>query len=262
MERSVPLANGNERDMMRKSMKKNGGFTLVELVIVVAILGTLVAILSPVYTKMKGKADIRTCHANQETAVREYLTEIADNPSMTQEEREALVSKYHCTTKGTYAFTCGEDSLSVECSLHGKIGGDGSGTGENPPKKTLQEVVNDFLNGAEDFFGGAVNVDSTNPNEDSRTGKIKEKLDNTDDKIWAISYDKNKNQVTYYIADTAKNSQIDGKGAGSWIAITKTNPDGTTEKGYCKITIHADGYRIINKGTFKPQLSPSDKFIE
>ncbi len=65
-----------------RMFKKDEGFTLVELMVVVLIIGILVAVAIPVFNAASGTARERTCQANMRTiegAVEQYLAADAGN---------------------------------------------------------------------------------------------------------------------------------------------------------------------------------------
>ena len=58
--------------------RKDEGFTLVELMVVVLIIGILVAIAIPVFNVARARAQERSCHANQRTLEGAAQTYVAD----------------------------------------------------------------------------------------------------------------------------------------------------------------------------------------
>lgn len=88
--------------MMRMFRKSDEGFTLVELMVVVLIIGILVAIAIPVFNAASRSARQRTCHSNQriiEGAVQQYVAADpgntpADVAGVLQDSGSLLVPEY------------------------------------------------------------------------------------------------------------------------------------------------------------------------
>ncbi len=97
---------------MMKLRKSKKGFTLVEIMIVVAIIGLLAAIAIPNFVQNRGKAQARTCIANLkqiEGAAQQYLLD-SNNNDVTNATMVRLVPNWlartpSCPAGGTYTPT-------------------------------------------------------------------------------------------------------------------------------------------------------------
>ena len=131
---------------MLKMLKNNEkGFSLVELMVVVVIIGVLVAIAIPVYNITTDRAETGACHANQrmiEGAASQYA--MNEGKSIDEVDNIEALDVYFndgklptCPSDGTYSIKDGK----VSCNKHYHYseseedlpsgGGDGEGEGGN-----------------------------------------------------------------------------------------------------------------------------------
>ncbi|MBM7854068.1 prepilin-type N-terminal cleavage/methylation domain-containing protein [Desulfohalotomaculum tongense] len=136
-------------DRICRSLKNRRGFTLVELMVVVAIIGILVGIAVPLFNKSTSSAEKKACHANQriiEGAAMQYYAEKNTWPSdvealvnegYLQEEPKCPLSKsgYTINDKGKVTGVKPPGSGGTQCN-HGYYANDGGqfpGSGSSSP---------------------------------------------------------------------------------------------------------------------------------
>lgn len=114
--------------MHRDSARHTTGFTLAELLIVVALVVILVAIAIPVFAGATEDAEEAVCAANRRSVKAAYATAYLLNPS---QDRQALFDRcleevksqnngILCPEGGVYTATFArEDTINVICSVHG-----------------------------------------------------------------------------------------------------------------------------------------------
>ncbi|MEQ3363559.1 competence type IV pilus major pilin ComGC [Raoultibacter massiliensis] len=116
--------------MFKRRMKKHtAGFTLAELLIVVAILLVLIAIAVPLFAGALGNAEEATCEANRRSLKSTFLAAYTlgdDKNSSTVFEKcladlKAENNGIACPTDGSYSIKSddGEGHIVVRCSKHG-----------------------------------------------------------------------------------------------------------------------------------------------
>ncbi|WP_207706862.1 prepilin-type N-terminal cleavage/methylation domain-containing protein [Alkaliphilus pronyensis] len=115
--------------------KKSDGFTLIELIVVIAILGIIAAIAVPRLGGFRSKAEESVCAANRKTVERMYSAFLVENDIDHEDSifNQFLIDNFNqiCPTGGVTSYEGGK----VKCSAHGSESeGEGDeGRGEEVP---------------------------------------------------------------------------------------------------------------------------------
>ena len=116
--------------MLTKMFRNDKGFTLVELIMVIVIIGILAAVAVPKFVNLTGSANSAKCAANRgainSSVAMTYSAMVAANPANAGWVGTATMANVvdsmfatgsipTCPNTGTYTLTNGQ----VSCSIHG-----------------------------------------------------------------------------------------------------------------------------------------------
>lgn len=110
----------------RIAKTENKGFTLAELLIVVAIIGVLVAVSIPIFSTQLEKARLATCEANRRSLKADlsaiYLNDLNADEVATEYAR--VQNQYTCPDGGTISYKLDETTgvITMNCSKHSDTG--------------------------------------------------------------------------------------------------------------------------------------------
>lgn len=125
--------------------KTDRGFSLIELIIAIAILIILTGLLAPQFMKYIEKSRKAACLNNVDVMIKEYQVAMIDNPDITPEEALDMMVKrgMECPSKGEYKILYpkgNKDSFVVNCRVHGNVEG-----ASTDPKVAIGDSVYDEM---------------------------------------------------------------------------------------------------------------------
>lgn len=109
--------------MLKKMRKNKKGFTLAELLIVVAIIGVLVAISIPIFTSQLEKAREATDAANIRAAYAAVSTDVLEDSQTTDTANSVIYNKDKKTYTATVTATQTKAEWQTSSLKDGEIGG-------------------------------------------------------------------------------------------------------------------------------------------
>lgn len=156
-----------QKDQIREK-QRHSGFTLAELLIVVAIIAVLVAVSVPIFISRMDHTKKTVCDYNRKVLVRQISLELMDHEDMTLDEAKKIRdnSDAHCPTGETYTITLNDMFVKVECKIHGSSSGAASGQDQN--------ISSGFIVDYKKFTSQYLKDNPTKSNDDARREFYKE----------------------------------------------------------------------------------------
>ena len=139
--------------LLNKKQKNNGGFSLVELIVVIAIMVVLVAVLAPVFTRYIESSRRSTDVQNANQIAEAVLADAADNKTITNGAKPTAIKEWPIAVKGdaavdgdatlTYTYDASKNHVCVYVDgKQGSVGDDGYYSGD----LTIEDNATNYKN--------------------------------------------------------------------------------------------------------------------
>lgn len=240
--------------MTKRIISSKRGFTLMEVLIVVAIIAILITVSIPVFTSQLEKTRSATCATNRRSLkgvlTYSYMLEalsVEDINKITLNSENGYLydgEAYKCPSGGTLSAVCENGSVSVSCSYHGaEQGSTSTPVWTNDSAKKLWEIIIMHQTG----------INSTAVNGDKKEALLKDLKENGIDlkKMGAESWSYNNDGYgAYFEWTTADISTMD---VGDTVIVMRYRLEGTYEGIYSvwNLIVEANGAekKITTKGS-------------
>lgn len=236
--------------MKIRCLSNKKGFTLAELLIVIAIIGVLVAVSIPVFTSQKEKAKEATCAANRRSLFSAVMNEqISSDQSSNMEKVKAAADTLGATANGYYVTGLCPDhgtitiqfyddgEVDVSCSVHDVDSG-----------RFAQNITNVIINNRDSISRGNTTLADylkrrSNNHIDSEAGDnspgasgswanlIKGKMAESGSPLlyqgWALNYS---NSIYTVVVTTGGSESLTSAKNGDYISVLKYTYDNSGNK--------------------------------
>jgi prepilin-type N-terminal cleavage/methylation domain-containing protein len=235
--------------------KLNTGFTLVELIVVIAIIGILIAIAVPAYTGFREKTTGQVCLANRAVFARSYQYELAADGSYASKgdfsgamekavEGSGLNRDKSCPGGGKFTFSYDSDgNVMIKCSVHGAKEFDNNIYSKASEAIFANEKVKKYLNRS--GYKNDMHMDSTSTLSGSTVSQVIEEVKPELEKLgidtaknsWTLYQSKNKQtQYVYWTNQNISRPSI-ASGSSKTVEAYRYNlKTGQYETGTVKVT--------------------------
>ena len=266
--------------MYKKMKEDRRGFTLVELIVVIAILGVLMAILVPQYIQYVERTRKAVCESNREELRRMIELDMtaseadggASDAGAAEKEFNKLTGsggaysgeKTICpdggkieffTSNGTYSFTCTKHGESITDKISSALANVNFGNISRTLKNKTSQTISEYLDSDKKVIDSGAS-DVGNGADISFTKAIKDQLGTTFSSNYSWRLKKESENYVIYVSTAGT---ITDKEVGNKVNVVKYTYDNngkivSRESGICQVTKISNvtpNYNALDSSSYK-----------